>query len=121
MQNHPTKTLPTLDILLKYFEQSMYGQRDSFTDDTYTRRLEYGKQILPKYYAHYADQWQSEKIFSVEKNIQHIELKGVPIKGKLDRIVFEGNSAYVVDFKTGIVTNQNRQGSSYRLRAIRKF
>ncbi|NQW42297.1 MAG: ATP-dependent helicase [Bacteroidetes bacterium] len=104
MQNHPTKTLPTLDILLKYFEQSMYGQRDSFTDDTYTRRLEYGKQILPKYYAHYADQWQSEKIFSVEKNIQHIELKGVPIKGKLDRIVFEGNSAYVVDFKTGNFT-----------------
>lgn len=32
-----------------------------------------------------------------------------------------GGGAYVVDFKTGIVTNQSRQGSSYRLRAIRKF
>jgi hypothetical protein len=32
-----------------------------------------------------------------------------------------GGGAYVVDFKTGTSTNQNKQGSSHRLRAIRKF
>jgi len=32
-----------------------------------------------------------------------------------------GGGAYVMDFKTGLVSSQNKQGTSQRLRAIRKF
>lgn len=104
-QNNPVKELPTVDILVKYFEQSLYVQRDSFTDEAYQRRLTYGRQILPKYYAAYEQQWLQEKYYSVEKNIQHIELKGVPIKGKLDKINIDNNNAYVIDYKTGKFEN----------------
>ncbi len=101
MQKDENKELPPLDTLVTYFEKSMYAQRDSFTEESYSRRLAHGKMILPKYYIANAIQWQNEKVFSVEKNIQNIEVAGVPIKGKLDKITFEGNSAYVIDFKTG--------------------
>ncbi len=101
MQSHPDKQLPAVDSLVSYFEKSMYAQRDGFTEDAYERRLAHGKILLPQYYAEYAKQWMNEKVFTIEKNMQNIEVKGVPIKGKLDKIVFEGNSAYVIDFKTG--------------------
>ena len=32
-----------------------------------------------------------------------------------------GGGAYVMDFKTGLINSQNKQGSSHRLRAMRKF
>ena len=32
-----------------------------------------------------------------------------------------GGAAYVLDFKTGLVTKENKQGYSHRLRAIRQF
>ncbi len=104
-QTNADKTLPTIDTMLKYFEQSMYVQRDSFTEEAYKRRVAYGFQILPKYYAAYEKQWLEEKYYSVEKNINHIELKGVPIKGKLDKIIIDNNSAYVIDYKTGKFEN----------------
>ncbi len=101
MQKDEQKQLPAVDTLVTYFEKSMYAQRDGFTEDAYERRLAHGKIILPQYYAEYAKQWQNEKVFTIEKNMQNIEVAGIPIKGKLDKIIFEGNSAYVIDFKTG--------------------
>lgn len=105
MQKDENNLLPPADVLVTYFEKSMYAQRDSFTEDAYARRLAHGKILLPKYYAEYSKQWQLEKIFAVEKNMQNIEAGGVPIKGKLDKITFEGNNAYVIDFKTGDFKN----------------
>lgn len=101
MQMNEGNTLPELEELVKNFELSMWRNRDSFTEKGYQRYLANGRQVLPKYYARYAEQWKKEKIFTVEKNMHHVELGGIPIKGKLDRIVFDGNNAYVVDFKTG--------------------
>jgi len=101
MQKNENNELPNLDDFVKSFEISMFVQRDSFTDKGYQRNLANGRIVLPKYYARYAAQWKTEKVFTVEKNMSNIEVAGVPIKGKLDKIVFEGHSAYVIDFKTG--------------------
>ena len=96
-----TGVLPSADEFVKGFERSIYRNRDSFTEKGYKRYMASGKIILPKYYERYADQWKSEKVFLAERNMANIEIAGVPVKGKLDRIVFEGNNAYVIDFKTG--------------------
>ncbi|MES2616846.1 MAG: ATP-dependent DNA helicase [Bacteroidota bacterium] len=104
MQKSDAKKLPGDDVFISYFEKSMYAQRDSFSDDAYERRLAHGKKILPLYYKHYEDQWQDEKVFTVEKNMVNIVVKGVPVKGKLDKITFDGTNAYVIDFKTGDYT-----------------
>lgn len=99
-QNDET-VFPLEEQLIKFFEISMYANRDSFTDKAYQRYLSNGKNILPGYYQKYKDEWMQEKVFTVEKNIVNVEVHGVPLKGKLDRIVFDGHQAYVIDFKTG--------------------
>ena len=93
--------LPGADVLQSSFEKSMWQNRDSFTDKSFERYLEHGRGILPAYYQQYKAEWEQEKVFSIEKNIAHVEIAGVPAKGKLDRIVFDGQQAYVIDFKTG--------------------
>lgn len=101
--------MPDAKELLTYFEKSMYLNRDSFTEKGYRRYLEHGKNILPPYYDLYKKEWEKEKVYTVEKNITRVVLKSVPMKGKLDRIVFEGNEAYVIDFKTGKVENAKKK------------
>lgn len=95
------KSIPSLDDMIRFFERSMYFNRDSFTEAGYKRYLDHGKMILPSYYNRYKDEWLKDTVFVVERNLTNIEVGGVPIKGKLDKIVFNGNDAYVIDFKTG--------------------
>lgn len=99
------KVMPSVEDMIGYFDYSMYLNRDSFTEQGYKRHKEHGKQILQKYYAKYKSEWEQESVYVIEKNMAHIELGGVPIKGKLDKIVFDGNNAYVIDFKTGNFEN----------------
>ncbi len=95
------KTLPSKEDMIGFFERSMYINRDSFTEAGYKRYKEHGKNIIPQYYDRYKDEWLKDQVFVVERNMTNIEVGGVPIKGKLDKIVFNGNEAYVIDFKTG--------------------
>lgn len=96
-----TKVMPSEEDVIGFFDYSMFLNRDSFTEQGYKRHKEHGKQTLSKYYQHYLKEWEQESVYSIEKNLAHIELGGVPIKGKLDKILFDGNDAYVIDFKTG--------------------
>ncbi len=96
-----TKVMPSEEEVIGFFDYSMFLNRDSFTEQGYKRHKEHGKQTLSKYYKHYLKEWEQESVYSIEKNLAHIELGGVPIKGKLDKILFDGNDAYVIDFKTG--------------------
>lgn len=41
------------------------------------------------------------KVVTVERTIRNVVLKNVPLKGKLDKIEFDGKNANVVDYKTG--------------------
>jgi DNA helicase II / ATP-dependent DNA helicase PcrA len=100
-QDHPQKQLPSSSELNEFFDFNMYLNRDSFTEKGYKRYLANGKLILPKYYEQYKDEWEQESVYSIEKNMTNIEIEGVPIKGKLDKILFDGKMAYVIDFKTG--------------------
>ncbi len=89
--------------LLNDFSWYMHRNRESFTKDQFKRRMEYGQKILPAYHDFYIDKWN--KFVIVEKNIRNIELKGVPLNGKLDKLEFEGKNINVVDYKTGKYEN----------------
>jgi DNA helicase-2/ATP-dependent DNA helicase PcrA len=46
-------------------------------------------------------QWN--RVVAVERNIRNVIVRGVPLKGKLDKLEFQGKEVNVVDYKTGDV------------------
>ncbi|MBG9375987.1 ATP-dependent helicase [Panacibacter sp. DH6] len=86
---------------IKDFEWYMMRHRESFTLEQFNRRMEYGQEVLANYYDKYIGTWN--KIVAVERNIRNVVVNGVPLKGKLDKLEFDGRSVNVVDYKTGDV------------------
>ena len=84
---------------LSYFDMYMNRHRESFTQEQYNRRLEYGHEVLSKYYEEKLE--GVNKIVVIEYNLRNIQVDGIPLKGKLDKLEFEGKSVNVVDYKTG--------------------
>jgi DNA helicase-2/ATP-dependent DNA helicase PcrA len=77
----------------------MNRHRESFTLEQFDRRMEYGREVLENYYVKYIG--SLNKIVSVELNIRNVVVNNVPLKGKLDKLEFDGKSVTVVDYKTG--------------------
>lgn len=90
---------PSKEKFIKDFEWHMHRHRESFTQEQFDRRLEYGQEVLSNYYSKYINTWN--KIVAVERNIRNVVVNGVPLKGKLDKLEFDGKSVNVVDYKTG--------------------
>jgi DNA helicase-2/ATP-dependent DNA helicase PcrA len=93
----------TTENFMREFRWYMARNRDSFTKDEFKLRSAYGEKILPPYYEQNVPHWN--KIAVTERSIKNIEVAGVPIKGNLDKIEFDGKQATVVDYKTGKVKN----------------
>lgn len=87
------------DQFITDFEWYMHRHRESFTREQFERRLEYGREVLGNYYDKYIHQFN--KIVAIERTIRNVVLNGVPLKGKLDKLEFDGKSVNVVDYKTG--------------------
>ena len=98
MQDHENR-FPELPFFIGSFESYMKDHRESFTKEQFERRMEYGHIILPAYYEKYIHSWN--KIVSIEKRINHVVVEGVPLKGALDKLEFDGKQVNVVDYKTG--------------------
>lgn len=81
------------------FEWYMHRHRESFTQEQFDRRLEYGQEVLSNYYDKNINSFN--KIVAIERNIRNVVVKEVPLKGKLDKLEFDGKAVNVVDYKTG--------------------
>ncbi len=90
---------PAKEIFIKDFERYMHQHRESFTKEQFKKRMEYGPMILSDYYDKYINNF--EKIVSIERRISNVQIQGVPIKGAIDKIEFDGNYVNVIDYKTG--------------------
>ncbi len=99
MQDDGKDSFPPVHSFVADFDWYMHRHRESFTREQFDRRTEYGHQILPAYYEKYVNSWN--KIVAIERNIRNVVVKGVPLKGKLDKLEFDGKSVNVVDYKTG--------------------
>lgn len=96
-----TLSLPELKTMQDDFVWYMYRNRESFTPAGFKRRLEYGEKVLDALYKQNEAYWDAIQIFSVEKNFKNVVVDGIPLKGKIDRMDFDGNKVTIVDYKTG--------------------
>lgn len=99
MQDHPKNEFAPVEDVMKDFEWYLQKHRQFFTKEAYARRFEYGHEVLKNYYEKYIGSWN--KIVTVERNIRGVVVNGVPLKGKLDKLEFDGSRVNVVDYKTG--------------------
>jgi DNA helicase-2/ATP-dependent DNA helicase PcrA len=101
MKAHTREEFPSKEEMLDDFQWYMRRHREIFTREAFARRMEYGQEVLANYYDKYLHQWN--KIVTVERNIRNVIVRGVPLKGKLDKLEFQGKEVNVVDYKTGDV------------------
>ncbi|HMK24979.1 MAG TPA: ATP-dependent DNA helicase [Chitinophagaceae bacterium] len=99
MQEGGKEKFPNKEEFINDFEWYMQRHRESFTKEQFDRRMEYGQEVLGNYYDKYINSFN--KIVAIERNIRNVMIKGVPLKGKLDKLEFDGKSVNVVDYKTG--------------------
>ncbi|HSU28898.1 MAG TPA: ATP-dependent DNA helicase [Chitinophagaceae bacterium] len=99
MQADEKDQFPPKTEFIADFENYMKQHRESFTAEQFKRRMEYGQEVLGNYYD--AQVPYFNKIVSIERNIRNVVVKDVPIKGKLDKLEFNGKDVNVVDYKTG--------------------
>jgi DNA helicase-2/ATP-dependent DNA helicase PcrA len=99
MKQDPNEQFHGKDQFIADFKWYMKRHRESFTKEQYERRLEYGEQILNDYYETHVKYFN--KVVVVERSIRNVTVKNVPLKGKLDKLEFNGSDVNVVDYKTG--------------------
>jgi DNA helicase-2/ATP-dependent DNA helicase PcrA len=93
------ENFPGKEEFIKDFEWYMNRHRENFTKEQFDRRIEYGHDVLSNYYDNWTGRWN--KVVTVERNFNNVIMKGVVLKGKIDKLEFEGKSVNVVDYKTG--------------------
>lgn len=98
MQEHNNK-FPGKAEFIDDFTWYMHRHRENFTREQFDRRLEYGHEVLANYYDKYIYSWN--RIVAVERNIRNVVVNGVQLKGKLDKLEFDGKQVNIVDYKTG--------------------
>ncbi|MFN8247362.1 MAG: ATP-dependent DNA helicase [Ferruginibacter sp.] len=98
-RGNASNEFPSKPEFIEDFVWYMNRHRESFTKEQFKRRMEYGEEILGNYYDKYINSFN--KIVVIEYNIRNVVINQVPIKGKLDKIEFDGKSVNVVDYKTG--------------------
>ncbi len=106
LQRYLEKTIkgedpPTKD-LIDLFKESVMWHQSHFTEKEFENYLKHGEFILKLYLQHKLPEWQDAKRLIPEKNIDHVEHRGVPVRGRLDLIVERPDGHIeVIDFKTG--------------------
>ena len=99
MQDGKKETFPPKEEMIADFKWYMNRHRENFTQQAFNRRMEYGDEVLRNYYDKYINSWN--KVVAVERNIRGVVVNGVPLKGKLDKLEFNGKEINVVDYKSG--------------------
>jgi DNA helicase-2/ATP-dependent DNA helicase PcrA len=99
MQDGKKDTFPPKEDMIEDFKWYMRRHRELFTKEAFDRRMEYGDEVLRNYYDKYINSWN--RIVAVERNIRGVVVNGVPLKGKLDKLEFNGKEINVVDYKSG--------------------
>jgi DNA helicase-2/ATP-dependent DNA helicase PcrA len=104
MQKDENQNFPSKENMFGYFKWYMMHHRENFTPESFNRRMEYGEKVLADYYDHYMN--TCNKIVAVERNIKNVMIDGIPVKGKIDKLEFNGKEVNVVDYKTGDVNSE---------------
>jgi DNA helicase-2/ATP-dependent DNA helicase PcrA len=94
--------------LLWYFEKGMEIYKSHFNGIEFENHLTHGRDVLSAYYDKYAENWDSKLHYKVEHHIRLTEHKGIPINGKIDKLIIHpNNEVEVFDYKTGVYKSKN--------------
>ena len=126
MQDGGQERFGSKEDMLADFEWYMRRHRENFTKESFARRMEYGEGVLSNYYNKYINSWT--KVVAIERNIKGVVVDGVPLKGKMDKLEFDGKNINVVDYKTGDIdkalpslkgpTDKKPEGGNYWRQAV---
>lgn len=92
--------------LLDFFSDSMYKHKSNFTDEEFESYMTHGKKTLTALHKVKIEKWSKVPSFALEKNLNHSEYQGIPIKGVLDKVEIFKDYVNVVDYKTGNALSQ---------------
>ncbi len=90
---------PSAEEFVGDFAWYMNRNRQYFTKEQFLRRMEYGVEILKNYYRQYIDTFN--KIVLLEYNLRNVLVDDLRLKGKIDKIEFNGKDVQIWDYKTG--------------------
>ncbi|MEJ7912651.1 MAG: PD-(D/E)XK nuclease family protein, partial [Chitinophagaceae bacterium] len=93
------KVLLTADEFVAEFAWYMNRNRQYFTKEQFLRRMEYGATILTNYYDQQVN--ALPQILLLEHNLRNVMVDDLRIKGKIDKIEFNGKNVHIWDYKTG--------------------
>ncbi len=94
-----TQIRPPKDLLLLSYQSAL--QKELLTDKDYEERLQIGQKILADYFDEHSDHFQPDTITEYNFSSHGANLEGIPLTGKIDKIVAKGQNITVTDFKTG--------------------
>ena len=94
---------PDKQELVQDFNYYMNRHREAFTQVEFNSRKEQGEMVLTNYYDQYVNVWN--KVVTTEYRINNVVVNGIPLKGAIDKIEFNGKQVVVIDYKTGSVEN----------------
>jgi len=97
--------------LVRLFEREMQHRQGQWSPPEYEHYLARGRRFLPDFFAHHLRDWPTQRY--AEYRVHQVELEGVPLTGVIDRIdLLKGQSARLVDYKTGRFRSKRLQGPS---------
>ncbi len=107
-------SVPSKETVLEQFEKHLHHEILSLQD--FRGGLDLGKRTLADYYDHYRDTFRPDVEVEYDFRSHGVNVDGVPITGKLDKIEPLGEaeptkkrSVHVVDYKTGMPDNKKSE------------
>ena len=105
-----TKGFGSAKLLTDFFHKGMRIYRSHFNDKEFENLSHFGEQTLTDYHTDQLDRWFSTEDYRLEHKISHVEFRGVPIKGIIDKIeIFGNDQVNVIDYKTGKPENARKK------------
>jgi len=101
MEASNPRTYGSVANFVAFFEKGLEAHRHYFTKTEFENYRIYGQQTIEDYHANYCSEWFGPKAYIMEHSVSDVELRGVPLTGKLDRIDVYDDHVVVTDFKTG--------------------
>ena len=94
--------IPSYNMFFRDFEMDLERQKMHLQPDQLERRRNLGKRDLPVYFKNRLEYFIGNKLIEAELEIRNVEVKGVPLKGAIDKIdKIERNEVRIIDYKTG--------------------
>lgn len=95
------RQLPKSNEFVERYKSILNRHREAFTPESFKLKIEYGEELLPKYYDYYKSEWTQNSEIETEISFKNCEIDGVPIRGQIDKIIKYPDHLVVVDYKTG--------------------